>query len=55
MTDAKIIKVYCKDSMIFSGPLISLDDSFLKLHDIRDDKDITIPILNVARWTEEKQ
>lgn len=55
MTDYKIVKVYTKDTFVFTGLLKTLNPDFLIIHDYKTDKDITIPILNLARIEEVKQ
>lgn len=55
MIDDKLIKVYTKDAFVFSGKLIKIDDILITLLDYKTDKEITIPLMNVARIEEVKQ
>lgn len=55
MIDDKKAKVYTKDAFVFNGIIKNIDSDFLVIHDIKTDKDITIPILNVARIEEVKE
>lgn len=52
--DKRQVKVYTKDAFVFYGLLKKIDSDFLTIHDYKTDKDITIPILNVARIEEVK-
>ena len=54
MIDAKNVKVYTKDAFVFTGILKNIYENFLIIHDYKTDKDITIPILNLARIEEVK-
>lgn len=55
MTDDKIIKIYTKDSFVFTGRLIKIDADFVSVLDFKTNKEITIPILNLARMEEVKE
>ena len=52
--DKKHAKVYTKDAFVFYGLIKHIDSDFLIIHDYKTDKDITIPIMNVARIEEVK-
>lgn len=54
MIDDKKIKLYTKDAFVFSGLLKKIDADFVTVLDFKTQKEIMIPILNVARIEEVK-